>query len=112
MLTFNELHQRHCGVSADEHVMSATAIRQQLSELPQWQLSEDGAEIYREFRFKGFLSTMSFINAMAWVANGENHHPDFSAGFNYCRVSFTTHDAGGVTLNDFICAARVSALLN
>lgn len=112
MLTFNELCQRHCGVSANENVMSETAIREQLAVLSEWQLSGDGLKIYRKFDFDDFSGTLGFINAMAWIANRENHHPDFSAGFNYCQVSFTTHDVGGVSLNDFICAAKVSALLD
>ena len=55
---------------------------------------------------------MSFINAMAWIVNQENHHPDFAAGYNYCEVGFTTHAIDGLSENDFICAAKVSALLD
>ncbi len=53
-----------------------------LESLEGWQLSEDAKMISRRFEFKGFYRTMSFINAMAWVVNNENHHPDFSAGYN------------------------------
>jgi 4a-hydroxytetrahydrobiopterin dehydratase len=85
--------------------------RDMLDELPGWELSEDGRMIHRRFEFKGFYRTMSFINAMAWVVNRENHHPDFSAGYNYCDVGFTTHAIDGLSENDFICAAKVSALV-
>jgi 4a-hydroxytetrahydrobiopterin dehydratase len=55
---------------------------------------------------------MAFVNAMAWVANREDHHPDFTAGYNYCEVTFTTHAIDGLSENDFICAAKVNALLD
>lgn len=83
-----------------------------LAALPAWELSDDGKSISRRFDFRGFLSTMSFINAMAYVANRENHHPDFCAGYNYCEVGFTTHAIDGLSENDFICAAKVTALVD
>ena len=108
----NDLQTKHCkpcegGVDPLGHER-ATEL---LSQVAGWELSEDGRSISRTFRFKGFFRTMSFINAMAWIANQEGHHPDFSAGFNFCRVEFTTHDIDGLSENDFICAARVNALL-
>ena len=87
-------------------------VEQMLSDLPGWELSEDGKMISRRFEFKGFFRTMSFINAMAWVVNNENHHPDFSAGYNFCLVGFTTHAIDGLSENDFICAAKVNALVD
>lgn len=83
-----------------------------LKSLPGWELSDDDKMISRRFEFKGFYKTMSFINAMAWVVNKENHHPDFSAGYNYCEIGFTTHAIDGLSDNDFICAAKISALLD
>jgi len=82
-----------------------------LNDLNGWTLSEDGKMISKKFEFKGFFRTMSFINAMAWVVNEEGHHPDFSAGYNYCEVGFTTHAIDGLSDNDFICAARIDALI-
>lgn len=82
-----------------------------LKQVPGWMLSDDSKSICREFRFKGFFKTVSFINALAWIANQQGHHPDFSAGYNYCEVTFTTHAIGGLSENDFICASRVNALL-
>lgn len=90
----------------------ADTARSMLAELPGWELSDDGRMIRRRFEFKGFYKTMAFINAMAWIVNRENHHPDFSAGYNYCEVGFTTHAIDGLSENDFICAAKVSALLD
>lgn len=83
-----------------------------LADVPGWSLSEDGKMIHRRFEFKGFYRTMAFVNAMAWVVNNENHHPDFSAGYNYCEVGFTTHAIDGLSENDFICAAKINALLD
>jgi 4a-hydroxytetrahydrobiopterin dehydratase len=83
-----------------------------LTELDGWELSGDGKMISRRFEFRGFFRTMSFINAMAWVVNNEGHHPDFSSGYNYCEVGFTTHAIDGLSENDFICAAKINALLD
>ena len=76
-----------------------------------WEVGEDGNSIRRRFKFGNFYETMAFVNAMAWIANSEDHHPDFSAGYNYCDVTFTTHALGGLSENDFICAAKINALL-
>jgi 4a-hydroxytetrahydrobiopterin dehydratase len=75
-----------------------------------WVLSDNGKIITRRFQFRDFYQTMAFINAMAWVANTEDHHPDFSAGYNSCEVGYTTHAIGGLSENDFICAAKINAL--
>ena len=83
-----------------------------LPQIPGWQANDGATLIYRRFEFKGFYKTMAFINAMAWIANQENHHPDFEAGYNYCLVNFTTHAIDGLSENDFICAAKLNALLD
>lgn len=75
-----------------------------------WHLSSDGKAITRDYTFKNFYHTMSFVNALAYIANNEDHHPDLEAGYNYCRVKFTTHAIGGLSENDFICAAKIDAL--
>ena len=112
MNDFCDLTVRHCkpcegGVAPMTREEAETA----LAEVPGWELAGDGLSIRRRFEFKGFYRCMSFINAMAWIANRENHHPDFSAGYNYCEVTFTTHAIDGLSENDFICAAKINALL-
>jgi len=82
-----------------------------LDQVAGWQLTEDGSAISRDFLFKGFLNTVSFINAIAWVAERQGHHPDFSAGYNYCHVTYTTHAIRGLSENDFICAHQINALV-
>lgn len=106
-----DLTDRHCepcegGVAP----MERKAAEEMLREVEGWSLSEDGKMISRRFEFRGFYRTMAFINAMAWVVNNEGHHPDFSAGYNYCEVGFTTHAIDGLSENDFICAAKLNAL--
>lgn len=82
-----------------------------LAELsPEWRLSPDGTELQREFAFKDFFRTMGFVNALAHIANGEDHHPDLAVGYGYCRVRYTTHAVNGLTVNDFICAAKIDQL--
>ena len=108
----DNLTNRHCkpcegGVVPLTHKRAETLVNQ----VPGWNLSADGKTISRRFEFKGFYKTMAFINAVAWIANREDHHPDFSAGYNYCAVSFTTHAIDGLSENDFICAARINELL-
>ncbi|MCP4433139.1 MAG: 4a-hydroxytetrahydrobiopterin dehydratase [Gammaproteobacteria bacterium] len=76
----------------------------------EWELSDDGTIISRDFKFKGFYKTIAFVNALAWIANKENHHPDLEVGYDHCLVKFTTHAINGLTENDFICAARIDAL--
>lgn len=76
-----------------------------------WQVTSDHRQIKRAFKFQNFYETMAFVNALAWIANQENHHPDLEVGYNYCNVTFFTHALNGLTHNDFICAAKVDALV-
>ncbi len=76
-----------------------------------WSMSGDAKTIRRRFAFRGFNKTMGFVNAVAWIANQEMHHPDICFGYNYCEISFTTHAIDGLSRNDFICAAKVDRLL-
>ena len=75
-----------------------------------WQLTADNKSIRRELAFKDFYRTMSFVNAVAHVANIEDHHPDLEVGYNYCRIRFTTHAIQGLSENDFICAAKIDQI--
>ena len=98
----------HGGVSA----LSAAESQKKLGLLESdWKLVEDGKALKREFKFPDFYRTMSFVNAVAHIANVEDHHPDFECGWGYCRIRFQTHAIGGLHENDFICAAKVDAIL-
>jgi|SRR5271165_172195 len=92
--------------------LEAAQARALLAELdPEWRISEDARTLRRALKFKDFYRTMSFVNALAHIANVEDHHPDLEVGYDYCRVAFTTHAIGGLSQNDFICAAKLDRLL-
>ena len=78
---------------------------------PNWGVSEDGKWIRRTFAFTGFNRTMGFVNAVAWVANTEGHHPDLEVSYSECVVNYTTHAIDGLSENDFICAAKIDRLV-
>ncbi len=82
-----------------------------LIKVPQWTVNADYTEIERHFHFKNFSLTIGFVNAVAWIAHQENHHPDMVVGYDHCTVRYSTHAIRGLSENDFICAAKVSALL-
>ena len=106
------LSDRHCRpCEGGVQPYSRTAAEAALAQLsPDWRLIEDGKAIRREFSFRNFFRTMSFVNALAHVANVEDHHPDLNVGYNYCHVRFSTHAIGGLSENDFICAAKLDRL--
>ena len=92
--------------------LTATEAGVQLARLAAgWQLGTDGKSLRREFRFVDFYRTMSFVNAIAHIANQDDHHPDLEIGYNYCRVRYSTHSIGGLSENDFICAAKIDLVV-
>ncbi len=88
--------------------LAADALRDRLACLPGW--THAGDRIEKTFRFADFHRTIAFVNAVASVAHAEDHHPDLAVHYDRCTVAWSTHSAGGVTLNDCICAAKVEAL--
>ncbi len=76
-----------------------------------WHCTDNGLQIERVFHFKGFQKTMGFTNAIAWIANNEMHHPTLELSYSYCKVCYTTNDVNGLSMNDFICAAKIDQLL-
>lgn len=105
----SEKHCRPCEGGVEPYTRAqAEAALAQLS--TDWRLIEDGKAIRRELSFRDFFRTMSFVNALAHVANTEDHHPDLNVGYNYCHVRFSTHAVGGLSENDFICAAKIDRL--
>jgi len=107
-----QLEQKKCkpcegGVQPLTRGQAADLLRQLSTE---WGLAEDARSIRREFKFKDFYRTMSFVNALAHIANLEDHHPDLEVGYGSCRVRFTTHAIQGLSENDFICAAKIDRI--
>jgi 4a-hydroxytetrahydrobiopterin dehydratase len=90
--------------------LASEEINKLLPEIKGWEVDQDSKFIRRRFSFKGFYKTMAFVNALAWIANQENHHPDLEVGYNYCVVKYTTHAINGLSKNDFICAAKINNL--
>lgn len=74
-----------------------------------WQ--SDGKQISRLLHFRNYYQTTAFVNAAIWVAHSEDHHPDINFGFGKCTITYSTHAVNGLTENDFICAAKIDALL-
>jgi len=76
-----------------------------------WAIDSSGKEICRTFKFSNYYQTMAFVNALAWIIHAEDHHPDLEVGYNRCCIRFSTHSTGGLSENDFICGAKIDALL-
>lgn len=89
---------------------SEQAIRW-LGALPGWDFGPDRADIRKEFRFPDFVRALAFVNALGYIAERENHHPDLELGWGRVLVRFSTHDVGGLSRNDFVCAAKTESLL-
>ena len=104
--THEALQHEHC--APDAKALAATAIVDMLRAVPEWERKGDAIE--RRFEFTDFHQTMAFVNAVATIANREDHHPDLGVGYDHCGVAWSTHSAGGLTRNDFICAAQVDML--
>lgn len=103
-----ELATQRCTALEGQPALSLAQIDEHLLHTPGWALV-DGA-IQKRFEFADYHHTMAFVNALAWVAHTEDHHPDLLVGFNHCTVRFNTHSVGGISINDFICAAKANAL--
>ena len=97
--------------SGEADRISPEAAAGYLGRLDGWTPVDGGRAIERSFAFANFHETMAFVNAVAWIAHRQDHHPDLTVGYSRVTVRFGTHSVGGLSLNDFICAARVDALL-
>lgn len=107
-----DLANQHCRpLKGSDHALDSEKVAQLLQQLPGWQLSADKLAIIKDFKFPDFRHTLGFIDAVGFMANHEDHHPDIEAGYGHCQLLWSTHDVGGLSLNDFICAARVEQLL-
>jgi 4a-hydroxytetrahydrobiopterin dehydratase len=103
------LAAQHCQALEGHAAMSTAEIAAHLQQVNGWSLVNGAIE--KTFGFTDYHRTMAFVNAVAWIAHREDHHPDIAFGYNRCTLRFNTHSVGGISLNDFICAAKVDALL-
>ncbi len=106
------VHQhRHCvACEGGTQPMAEQEVRSALAKVAGWTVEQ--GKLTRVFEFPDFHQTMAFVNAVAWLANLENHHPDMEVGYSRCKVCYQTHSIGGLSQNDFICAEKINALLN
>jgi 4a-hydroxytetrahydrobiopterin dehydratase len=105
----SSLKEKHCtACKPGTPALTQKRIDSLIAQLSGWKQQE--GQIARTFKFEDYHHTMAFVNAVAWVAHREDHHPDMEFGYNRCKVRFSTHSVGGLSENDFICAAKVDAL--
>lgn len=98
---------KHCIHGAP--ALDAAAIAALLPQVPLWQL--DNGKLVRSFEFKDYHQTIAFVNALAWMIHGQDHHPELTVRYRHCVVAYTTHSAGNaVSENDFIGAAKADAI--
>lgn len=92
--------------------LSDIRVKELLPQVPGWELAEEGQALTKTFKFEDYYATLAFVNALAFVAHREDHHPDLGVHYDRCVVRYSTHDVGGLSENDFICAAKAEALAN
>lgn len=97
--------------TGDIPTLTTDEVEQHMAALhEEWQLDAEKQSIVRNFAVRGFAKAVYLANLAAYLADSEGHHPDIAFGWGYCAVSFTTHNSGGLTLNDFICAQKLDRL--
>lgn len=109
----SDLRQKHCqACEGNLPPLTREAVAQLQKELdPGWHLNADQTAINRHFQTKNHYEIMALVNAIAFISHQEDHHPDLYIGYNTCQVTYTTHAINGLSENDFICAAKVDALI-
>lgn len=111
MTEFNDLLDAHCTPrKGAEHRLPEGRVDALLDVVSGWERADDGEAIVRIFRFPDYYRSIAFVNALAYVAHREDHHPDLGVHYDRVVVRFSTHDVGGLSENDFICAAKADAL--
>jgi 4a-hydroxytetrahydrobiopterin dehydratase len=107
----HQLSEQEC--TADTRLLSEDEVQRYLELVSdQWQLAQDGKSISRKFGFDNYYETLAFVNVVAMIAHQQDHHPDMTVTYNTCIVAFSTHSVGGLSPNDFICAAKTDGILN
>ncbi len=108
VLSRAQLCARHCQAQEAGQAIGSDQVNAQLAELAQWQVCDGALE--RSLSFADFHQVMAFVNALAEMVHGEDHHPDLALGYNRCTVRWQTHAVSGISENDFICAAKTDAV--
>lgn len=105
----NDLANRRCQPLEGHPPMADADVQAHLAAAPGW--ARAGNSIEKTYAFDDYHRTMAFVNALAWIAHVEDHHPTLTVTYNRCTVRYDTHSVGGISINDFICAAKVDALV-
>jgi 4a-hydroxytetrahydrobiopterin dehydratase len=107
-----ELTSHRCSAcTADTPRLSPDEVSRLLPQVEGYALEADTRGIFRAYRFKNYYETMAFVNAVAWIAHLEDHHPELQVSYAGVRVHYSTHATDGLSMNDFICAAKVERLM-
>ncbi len=111
-LSRNQLLNAHSRERNKDEALTTIQIQEQLQAVADWAFVNHSIahSIARTYSFKNYYETLAFVNAIAYVIHHEDHHPDLIVGYNRCEVRFNTHSVKGISLNDFICAAKCDAI--
>jgi 4a-hydroxytetrahydrobiopterin dehydratase len=108
VMKLDELRGQKCkALKGKENAVDAAKAHELLRELPGWRFGDGEAFIEKTYKFPDFAKALAFVNEVGAIAESENHHPDIELGWGKVVVKFCTHDVGGLSMNDFICAAKV-----
>jgi 4a-hydroxytetrahydrobiopterin dehydratase len=112
ILNADQLYNANCLVldNTNGNAYTKNEIDKQLQVISQWQY-QDGF-IERHYHFKNYYETMAFVNALAWIVHAQDHHPELKVSYNKCLVRLNTHSVNGISINDFICAAKADKIAN
>lgn len=105
------LSQEFCSALDSNMPTLDASTAQQLAELVDgWQISADSKSITKQFKFSNYYETIAFVNSVAGIVHQQDHHPTLNVSYNQCLITYNTHSVGGLSRNDFICAARINQL--
>jgi 4a-hydroxytetrahydrobiopterin dehydratase len=109
----SKFSEQNKAIAKVKRALTATEVVAHLAKLEGWMLTGDGptVAIEKTFSFADYYPTIAFVNALAFIAHAQNHHPELTVHFKHCVVRWRTHDVQGISMTDFDCAARVDALL-
>ena len=110
----NDLLNQQCSaIEKGGFPLDKETVAKYLTQLdPRWTLNDDNKSISFNYKFENYYQTLAFVNVIAQIAHQQDHHPDISFSYNSCNVCYSTHSVGGLSINDFICAAKTNAAQN
>jgi len=107
----NSLVNLQCkNITKEDPLLSKVEIDNYMASLKDWKIEDNNLK--KNFSFKNYYQTLAFVNAIGWIIHQQNHHPDVTITYNLCKVAFTTHSINALSINDFICAAKIEDMIN